>query len=179
MNLSSTEKTLVIEEPRRDAALDRSRVYPIQDFGKWLDDLPDGVKTWDLSGHSEVDDQHICLLAHHPKAKFAVNLDVSGTSITEKSIEYLRLTRILGSIRDLPQTSPRYDRAESVVYVVATGASNLQVERCGGVERSAMHDFPPILCDLSFRMWDKDQGQFRQTSPDDGRGVKRVTLRMD
>lgn len=79
------------------------------------------VKTLDLSGHKEVDDNFVKTLSESDKSKTLINIDLSNTSISDISLQYILESKKLGTQRDLPQISARYDLPSSEIYLNVEG----------------------------------------------------------
>lgn len=82
-----------------------------------LNDIKPTVKTLDLSGCDAVDDNFIRTLSLNKKSEGILNIDLRGTKVTKLSLEYILKSKILGTRRDLPQISGRYDMPSSEIYL--------------------------------------------------------------
>ena len=82
-----------------------------------LSELKPTVKTLDLSGHKEVNDSFIKDLSESKNSESLLNIDLSGTSVTEESLKYILGSKVLGTRRDLPQISGRYDMPAAEIYL--------------------------------------------------------------
>lgn len=77
------------------------------------------LKKLDLSDQYVVDDKFIEALVKNSTFSRIIFLNLSGTNITDKSVDLIVRSKILGSIRDLPQISGRYDCPSSVITIRA------------------------------------------------------------
>ena len=87
-----------------------------------LDDLATStslinLKTLSLKNQINVDDAFIYKLVNNPTFSRIITLRLEGSNITDASIDSIKMSRYLGSIRDLPQESGRYGIPSSVVKV--------------------------------------------------------------
>lgn len=80
------------------------------------------VITLDLSGHPEVNDLFIETLSNDEKSRRIVNMDLSGTSITDLSLSYILLNKV-GTIRDLPQINAKYESYASEIGLNLKGTT--------------------------------------------------------
>jgi hypothetical protein len=75
------------------------------------------IHTLDLSGQ-DIDDAFVEKFASNQSLRRLITLDLSNNpSVTDDSIEYIRKSLVLGSVRDLPQVSARYGGPSTTVYV--------------------------------------------------------------
>ncbi len=76
----------------------------------------------------EIDDNKVLQISQNPKYARANYIDLSGNpSVTDKALEYIRDSNILGSLRELPQMSGRYGVPSSEI-VVKIGGTNITEE---------------------------------------------------
>lgn len=81
------------------------------------------VKVLDLS-HQDIDDNFIERLCKNRTFSRVINLDLSGNpKITDKSLELISISDIIGSIRDLPQISGKYGIPSSEIYIYTQDTS--------------------------------------------------------
>jgi hypothetical protein len=86
------------------------------------------LRVLDLEGQG-VDDNFIISLCNNKTLKRIIKLNLSkNEKITNKSVESILESEILGSVRDLPQISGRYGIPSSVIYMKAkeTGVTPLK-----------------------------------------------------
>lgn len=86
------------------------------DVKKLLSEIKPTVKNLDLGGHKEVDDNFIKDLSNNDKSKSIININLSGTSITVDSLINI-LEGKIGTRKDLPQISSRYDMPASEIHL--------------------------------------------------------------
>lgn len=91
------------------------------------------VKALDLK-QQRLDDSFIEKLCNNQSLNRLIKLDISeNKDITEKSIQLILDSDLLGSVRDLPQISGRYGIPSSTIYVTAknTSVQGIEVKRFG------------------------------------------------
>jgi len=79
------------------------------------------LRTLDLTNQQLVDDTIVRQLVGNPTFSRIITLRLNGTNVTNESIEAIANSENLGSVRDLPQISGRYDIPSSVVKVYTQG----------------------------------------------------------
>ena len=86
------------------------------------------LKKLDLSGHNELTDDHIIELSNNQQSfKQLLTIDLSNCpKITVKSLEAIRDSHTVGSIRNLPQISARYGLPSSEVKLIIGGKTSIE-----------------------------------------------------
>jgi len=80
-----------------------------------------GLKTIELRGQ-DIDDTFVEAMCKKPTFSRLITIDLSDNDkITDKSVEAIIKSTIIGRIRDLPQISGRYGLPSSEVYLLVSG----------------------------------------------------------
>ena len=132
-----------------------------------LQELKPTVKTLDLSGHKEVDDKFIQLLCEDEKSKTLVNINLSGTSVTEASLKSILESTTLGTQRDLPQISGRYSQFSAEIYLDVT-KTNIKDTKL----------FQSPISGITLKYGVNTQNGFKKTA-DDKTGIKLLTFKKN
>jgi hypothetical protein len=85
------------------------------------------LHTLDLSEQENISDEVIRQLSENETFKRIINLDLSNTPVTNVSIKHL-IAGNIGSIRDLPQISSKFDVPAITIYLTAL-YTNIQSEK--------------------------------------------------
>jgi predicted acylesterase/phospholipase RssA len=127
-----------------------------------LKDLKPTVKTLDLSNHLEIDDSFIENLSVQNCSESLVNIDLSGTSITEMSLKYILQSQVLGTKREFVQWDEKYRKYYSEIYV---DVSNTKIEK--------LTDVKGFHCDVTLRYMGGDGVKIANDQP----GIKRLKFK--
>ncbi len=80
-----------------------------------------GLGSLELRGQ-DIDDKFVEIMCENPTFSRLYRIDLSkNPNITDKSIEYIRESTLIGSIRDGPQICGRYGRTASYIYLNVEG----------------------------------------------------------
>lgn len=138
---------------------------PTQQQCKDVDDLlvqmPESVMSLDLT--SRVDDFFVAALCAHPKSVRICNLDLSNTAVTDKSLELILGSRVIGTVRDLPSQLTRYERLGNQIYVKTQGT---QIKNVWDFAR------PVQGVRLQYSKFKGNGTQNRKTAEDEPNGLK-------
>jgi predicted acylesterase/phospholipase RssA len=155
-----------VKARREDAVEDNPYVYKVRketiSVEELLNDLKPTVKTLDLSNHPEIDDSFIEALSAHNCSESLVNIDLSGTVITEVSLKHILKSQVLGTKREFVQWDEKYRKYYSEIYV---DVSNTKIEK--------ITDVKGFHCDVNLRYMGGDGVKIANDQP----GIKRLKFK--